>query len=126
MPLPQGLAMATSEDEESTNRPPSRIFEEHIREKIVIRSDVQTEIVRALQELLVQIDEESPTDIPRRGELRKLVVEAKTEAEKPNADILKLRSLLRDIAELIRFVGSLGPAYLVIKALLSYLGIHLP
>jgi hypothetical protein len=82
--------------------------------------------LRNLHRRLDQIDQESSADIPQRSELRKLVVEAKTEAQNPNADELKLSSLLRTIAETIKFVGSLGPAYQVIKPLLSYFGIHLP
>ena len=113
------------EDRENANRPGNRVFEEHILEEIKIDSGMQTSIVRALQRLLDQIDQ-SPDDIPRRNELRKLVIEAKTEAEKPNANRLKLDPLLRNIAELISVIGSLGPAYQVIKPLLSYFGIHLP
>jgi hypothetical protein len=53
-------------------------------------------------------------------------MEAKTEAGKPTPITLKLGSRLRTIAETTKFVGSLGPAYQVIKPLLSYLGTQLP
>jgi hypothetical protein len=85
----------------------------------------RSEIVQALQVLLEQIDGGSD-EIPRRSDLRELVIEAKTEAEKPSPNSLKLGSSIRTIAETTKFIGSLGPAYQVIKPLLSYFGIHLP
>jgi len=84
------------------------------------------EVSRALNDLLEQLDREQTADVPRRDELRQLAIEAKTEAEKPEPNTLKLGSSLRTIAETTKFVGSLGPAYQVIKPLLSYFGIHMP
>ena len=91
-----------------------------------LNSGTRSEIVQTLQALLEQIDRRPSNEIPRRSELRELVIETKTEAEKPNANALKLGSSLRTIAETTKFVGSLGPAYQAIKPLLSYFGIHLP
>lgn len=89
-------------------------------------SGARAQIVQALQSLLDEIDREPFAGIPRRAELRELILETKTEAEKPRSNTLKLGANLRTIAETTKFVGTLGPAYQVIKPLLSYFGIHLP
>jgi hypothetical protein len=72
------------------------------------------------------LDKPENSSIGNRAELRELIVEAKTEAEKPDSNTLKLGSSLRTIAETTKFVGSLAPAYGVLKPLLSFFGIHLP
>jgi len=70
-------------------------------------------------------------------ESREFIGKAKAEAEKPEGNTLKLRSVLRTITDKLRsvlrtitettkFVESLELAYRVLKSLLSYLGIHLP
>lgn len=91
-----------------------------------IDASVKHQIAEALQVLLVQLDQPENASIGNQPELRGLVVEAKTEAEKPEPNTLKLGSSLRTIAEVTKFVGALRPAYEVIKPLLSHLGIHLP
>jgi hypothetical protein len=82
--------------------------------------------VSALQIVLEQFDKSESNSIGNRAALRELIVETKAEAEKPECNNLKLGSSLRTIAETTKFVGSLRPAYEVIKPLLSYFGIHLP
>ena len=91
-----------------------------------LNSGVKSEIVAALGALLEQLDKTESRSIGNRTQLRELVVDAKLEAEKADSNPLKLGSSLRTIAETTRFVGSLGPAYQVMKPLLSYFGIHLP
>lgn len=87
---------------------------------------LRNEVALALQGLLERLDKPENNSIGNRAELRELIVEAKAEAEKPEANTLKLGSSLRTIAETTKFVGSLGPAYQVLKPLLSFFGIHLP
>jgi hypothetical protein len=91
-----------------------------------IDAGIKTEIVSALHVVLEQLDKPENNAIGNRAELRELVSEAKAEAEKPEPNTLKLGASLRTIAETTKFVGSLGPAYQVLKPLLSYFGIHLP
>jgi hypothetical protein len=86
----------------------------------------KNQIVSALQVFLDSLDKPENSSIGNRAELRELIVEAKTEAEKPDSNTLKLGSSLRTIAETTKFVGSLAPAYGVLKPLLSFFGIHLP
>jgi len=82
--------------------------------------------VSALQLVLAQLDKSESNSIGNRADLRELIVETKAEAEKTECNNLKLGSSLRTIAETMKFVGSLRPAYEVLKPLLSYFGIHLP
>jgi hypothetical protein len=91
-----------------------------------IDAGIKTEIASAMHVLLEQLDKAENNSIGNRAELRDLVVDAKAEAEKPEPNTLKLGASLRTIAETTKFVGSLGPAYQVLKPLLSYFGIHLP
>lgn len=91
-----------------------------------VDAGIRTEIASALHVLLDQLDKPENNTIGNRAELRELVVEARAEAEKPEPNTLKLGASLRTIAETTKFVGSLGPAYQVLKPLLSYFGIHLP
>ena len=91
-----------------------------------IDAGVKNEIASVLQAYLEQLDKPETSSIGNRAELRELIVETKAEAEKSESNALKLGSSLRTIAETTRFVGSLGPAYQVLKPLLSYFGIHLP
>ena len=91
-----------------------------------VDAEVKNEIVSALKAFLEQLDKPENRGIGNHAELRELVVEAKAEAEKSESNALKLGSSLRTIAETTKFVGSLGPAYEVLKPLLSYFGIHLP
>jgi hypothetical protein len=91
-----------------------------------IDAGLRNEIASALQSLLEQLDKPENNSIGNRVELRELIVEAKAEAEKPEANTLKLSSSLRTIAETSKFVGSLGPAYQVLKPLLGFFGMHLP
>jgi hypothetical protein len=86
----------------------------------------KNQIASVLQDFLDLLDKPENNAIGNRAELRELIVEAKAEAEKPESDALKLGSSLRTIAETTKFVGSLGPAYEVLKPLLSFFGIHLP
>jgi hypothetical protein len=91
-----------------------------------IDAGIRNEIASTLQLLLEQLDKPENSSLGIRTELRELIAEAKAEAEKPEGNILKLGSSLRTIAETTKFVGSLGPAYQVLKPLLSNFGIHLP
>lgn len=91
-----------------------------------INASVKNEITSALNLFLEQLDKPESSSIGNRVDLRELIVEAKAEAEKPECNTLKLGSSLRTIAETTKFVGSLGPAYAVLKPLLSNFGIHLP
>ncbi|ACB97333.1 hypothetical protein [Beijerinckia indica] len=91
-----------------------------------INTDVKNQITTALQLFLDQLDMPDSNSIGNRTELRELIAEAKAEVEKPECNTLKLGSSLRTIAETTKFVGSLAPAYSVLKPLISYLGIHLP
>ena len=91
-----------------------------------IDAGLKNEIVAVLQQFLDQLDRPENNSLGSRAQLRELVVDAKAEAEKPNTNTLKLGSSLRTIAETTKFVGSLGPAYQVLKPLLSFFGIHLP
>jgi hypothetical protein len=91
-----------------------------------VDAGIRTEIAAALHVLLDQLDKPETNAIGNRAELRDLVVEAQAEAEKPEPNTLKLGASLRTIAETTKFVGSLAPAYQVLKPLLSYFGIHLP
>ncbi len=89
-------------------------------------ANVRYEITSALQLFLDKLNNSETDSLHNRAELRELIIDAKAEAEKPDPNSLKLGSSLRTIAETTKFVGSLGPAYQVLKPLLSYLGIHLP
>lgn len=91
-----------------------------------VNAEISQQIVNALDSLLVQLDSAENCQLPRRDELVDLVHDAKTEAQKPRPNSLKLGASLRGIAETTKFVGSLGPAYQVLKPLLSFLGVHLP
>ncbi len=91
-----------------------------------VNANVRNEIASALHLFLEQLDKPVSNSIGNRTDLRELIVEAKAEAEKPECNTLKLGSSLRTIAETTKFVGSLGPAYAVLKPLLSNFGIHLP
>jgi hypothetical protein len=91
-----------------------------------VDAGIRTEIASALHVLIDQLDKPENNAIGNRAELRELIVEAQAEAEKPEPNTLKLGASLRTIAETTKFVGSLGPAYQVLKPLLSYFGIHLP
>lgn len=91
-----------------------------------VDADVKNEIISALNFFLTQLDKPESSSIGNRADLRELIVEAKAESEKPDCNGLKLGSSLHTIAETTKFVGSLGPAYGVLKPLLNYFGIHLP
>jgi hypothetical protein len=91
-----------------------------------IDAGVRNEIASTLQLFLEQLDRPENSPLGNGAELRELIAEAKAEAEKPEGNALKLGSSLRTIAETTKFVGSSGPAYKVLKPLLSYFGIHLP
>ena len=91
-----------------------------------VDAGIRTEIASTLHVLIDQLDKPENNAIGNRAELRELIVEAQAEAEKPEPNTLKLGASLRTIAETTKFVGSLGPAYQVLKPLLSYFGIHLP
>jgi hypothetical protein len=91
-----------------------------------VNANVKHEIASALQLFLEQFDKSENSSIGNRADLRELIVEAKAEVEKPECNTLKLGSSLRTIAETTKFVGSLRPAYEVLKPLLSHFGIHLP
>jgi hypothetical protein len=91
-----------------------------------INANVKNEIASALQLFLEQLNKSESSSIGNRADLRELIVEAKAEVEKPECNTLKLGSSLRTIAETTKFVGSLRPAYEVLKPLLSHFGIHLP
>jgi hypothetical protein len=91
-----------------------------------VGAGIRSQISLALQGVLEQLDKPESNSIGNRAELRELVAEAKAEAEKPAPNTLKLGASLRTIVETTKFVGSLGPAYQVLKPLLSYFGIHLP
>jgi hypothetical protein len=83
-------------------------------------------IAAALTDLIALLDTPMNASLRNRDELRAFALEAKEEAEKPQGSMLKLGSQLRTIAETTKFIGSLGPAYQVIKPLLSFFNIHLP
>jgi len=91
-----------------------------------VDANVRNQTVSALQLVLAQLDKSESNSIGNRADLRELIVETKAEAEKTECNNLKLGSSLRTIAETMKFVGSLRPAYEVLKPLLSYFGIHLP
>ena len=91
-----------------------------------IDAGVKNDISVALQLLLTLLDQPENDSLGNKAELRELVLDAKAEAEKPQPNNLKLGSSLRAIAETTKFVGSLAPAYQVVKPMLSYFGIHLP
>lgn len=91
-----------------------------------IDASTKSEVARALQFVLEELDKPENASIGNKLELRELVVDAKAEVEKPNANPLKLGSMLRAAAEGTKFVGSLGPAYQVLKPVLSFFGIQLP
>lgn len=91
-----------------------------------IDAGVRNEIASALQVFLDQLDKPENSSIGNLPELRDLIIEAKAESQKPESNALKLGSSLRTIAETTKFVGSLGPAYQVLKPLLSYFRIYLP
>lgn len=91
-----------------------------------VDNSVKNQIVTALQDLLAQLEKPENSSIGNRAEMRDLITETIAEAEKPESNTLKLGSSLRTIAETTKFVGSLGPAYGVLKPLLSFFGIHLP
>jgi hypothetical protein len=91
-----------------------------------IDEGLKNEIASALSLLISLLDRPENASIGSRNELREVVLEAKAEAEKPSSNGLKLASSLRGIAEATKFVGSLEPAYAVLKPVLSHLGIYLP
>lgn len=91
-----------------------------------IDAGAKAQIAAALAGLITQLDKPENATLGNRAELRELAAEAKAEAEKAEPNALKLGASLRAIAETTKFVGSLGPAYQVLKPLLGYLGIHLP
>jgi len=82
-----------------------------------VNANVRNDIVSALQFVLEHLDKPENNSIGNRTDLRELIVETKAEAEKPECNSLKLGSGLRTIAETTKFVGSLGPAYEVLKPL---------
>jgi hypothetical protein len=91
-----------------------------------IDAGVKQQVVSALDICLQELDKPENSSIGNLHDLKGLVIDTKTEAERPHSNNLKIASGLRSIAESIKFVGSLGPAYQVVKPLLSYFGVHLP
>lgn len=91
-----------------------------------LSAEFKTEVATALQVVLQQLDQPENKGLGNARELRELVMDAKAETEKATPNALKLGGSLRTIAESVRFVGSLSPAYHVLKPVLGFFGIHLP
>jgi acyl dehydratase len=91
-----------------------------------IDAGVKAQIAAALAGLTAELEKPENATLGNRRELLELAADAKAEAEKPEPNALKLGASLRAVAETTKFVGSLGPAYQVLKPFLSYFGIHLP
>jgi hypothetical protein len=86
----------------------------------------RTQLLSVLQSYIDELDKVENHSMAGREELKEMVLETKDELEKAKPNSLKIGSGLRTIAETSKFIGSLGPAYQVLKPLLSYFGIHLP
>jgi hypothetical protein len=91
-----------------------------------IDAGVKQQVVSALDMCLQELEKPENRSIGNLNDLKELVIDTKSEAEKPHSNNLKIASGLRSIAETTKFVGSLGPAYQVLKPLLSHFGVHLP
>lgn len=91
-----------------------------------IDAGTKAQLVSGLQLYLEELARPENAGIQAADQLRDLIVETKVELEKPQPNALKVSGGLRTIAETTKFIGSLGPAYNVIKPLLGMFGIHLP
>lgn len=91
-----------------------------------IDAGTKTQLISGLQLYLDELSKPDNQSLAGRDQIRDLVVETKAELEKPKPNSLKVSSGLRGIVEATKFIGSLGPAYRVVKPLLGFFGIHLP
>lgn len=91
-----------------------------------IDASLKQQVVSALDFCLQELEKPENRSIGNLDDLKGLVVDTKTEAEKPHSNSLKIASGLRSLAETTKFIASLGPAYQVLKPLLSHFNIHLP
>jgi hypothetical protein len=91
-----------------------------------IDAGTKTQLILGLQSCLDELSKPENHGILNKDQLRDLIVDTKSELEKPEPNTLKVGAGLRTIAETTKFIGSLGPAYQVIRPFLGFFGIHLP
>jgi len=91
-----------------------------------IDAGTKAQLISGLQLYLDEITKPENQGLQNKDQIRDLISDTKSELEKPEPNSLKVGSGLRTIVETTKFVGSLGPAYQVIKPFLGLFGIHLP
>jgi len=83
-------------------------------------------LLRTLDDLRQGLEHLAEVPGHSRDEVLELVGDARSEAEKPEPNVLRLRTILLGLATTIQTIGSLQPAYQAIKGFLLQFGIQLP
>lgn len=93
---------------------------------IVINKDNKQELCEAIDILLNAISNAKDFHSGAKEETKELILEMKSEVEKPKPNGIKLKSLLFGIATAIQSLASIKPAYEALKTAASVIGISLP